>query len=92
MNVELNPNAAMDGASQIDSIVTNIDSDLQTLDGVIKRHIPANVETSWSETVLSNWNQYYQGDVPAALDSMKLSATNLRMAVDAVLKYSNEQQ
>lgn len=92
MNVTLNPNAAMDGASQIDKIVSDIDVAIQELDAVMKRNIPERVETTWSETVLSNWNRYYTGDVPAAMDAMKLSATNLRMAVDAVLKYSNEQQ
>lgn len=91
MNITINPGAATDDASQIDSIVSNIEASLEVLDGAIKRNIPNGVQTTWSEEVRNNWETYYSSDVPAAMQDMKLSATNLRMAVDQALKYSAEQ-
>ena len=91
MNITINPGAATDDATQIDNIVATIESSLETLDAAIKRNIPEGVQTSWSEEVRTNWETYYGADVPAAMNDMKLSATNLRLAVDQALKYSNEQ-
>ena len=88
MNITINPGAATDDAAQIDSIISTIESSLETLDGAIKRNIPSGVQTTWSEDVRNNWETYYSADVPAAMADMKLSATNLRMAVDQALKYS----
>ena len=48
-------------------------------------------KTTWSETVRENWETYYTADVPEAMEEMKLSATNLRVAVDQALKYDQEQ-
>ena len=47
-------------------------------------------ETTWSDQVRNNWESYYGADVPEAMEDMKLSATNLRLAVDESLKYSQE--
>lgn len=91
MNITINPGAATDDASQIDSIVSTIESNLETLDAAIKRNIPNGVQTTWSDEVRNNWETYYSADVPAAMADMKQSATNLRMAVDQALKYSSEQ-
>lgn len=91
MNITINPGAATDDASQIDSIVSTIESNLETLDGAIKRNIPNGVQTTWSEEVRNNWETYYSADIPNAMAEMKQSATNLRMAVDQALKYSSEQ-
>lgn len=91
MNITINPNAATDDAAQIDSIVSTMEDNLETLNGAITRNIPNGVQTSWSETVRENWSTYYSADIPAAMADMKLSATNLRMAVDQALKYSSEQ-
>lgn len=91
MNITINPGAATDDAAQIDSIVTTMEENLETLNGAITRNIPNGVQTSWSETVRENWSTYYGADIPAAMADMKLSATNLRMAVDQALKYSSEQ-
>lgn len=91
MNITINPGAATDDAAQIDSIVATMEENLETLNGAITRNIPNGVQTSWSETVRENWSTYYGADIPAAMADMKLSATNLRMAVDQALKYSSEQ-
>lgn len=90
MNITITPGAATDDATQIDNIVTNMEGNLETLDAAIKRNIPDGVQTTWSDEVRNNWETYYSADVPAAMADMKLSATNLRMAVDQALKYSNE--
>lgn len=91
MNLTINTGAATDDAAQIDSIVATMEDNLETLNGAITRNIPNGVQTSWSETVRENWSTYYGADIPAAMADMKLSATNLRMAVDQALKYSSEQ-
>ena len=90
MNITITPGAATDDATQIDNIESNMESNLETLDAAIKRNIPDGVQTTWSDEVRNNWETYYSADVPAAMADMKLSATNLRMAVDQALKYSNE--
>ncbi len=90
MNITINPGAATEDAAQIDSIVSQIQSDMETLDGAIKRNIPDGVQTSWSDTVRANWEGYYNADVPAAMEDMKLSAANLRLAVEQALSYDQE--
>lgn len=91
MNLTINPGAATDDAAQIDQIVSQIQQDMETLNGAINRNIPSGVQTTWSETVRDNWQQYYSADVPAAMEDMKLSAANLRLAVDQALKFDQEQ-
>ena len=91
MNITINPGAATDDAAQIDSIVTTMEEDMQTLDSAIKRNIPDGVQTTWSDEVRTNWEGYYGADVPQAMADMKLSATNLRLAVEQALAYDQEQ-
>ncbi len=91
MNITINPGAATDDASQIDSLVQTIQESMETLNNAIKNTIPQGIQTTWSETVRENWETYYTADVPEAMEEMKLSATNLRVAVDQALKYDQEQ-
>lgn len=91
MNLTITPGAATEDASQIDSIVSTISDNMETLNTAIKQTIPAGIETTWSDTVRSNWESYYNADIPAAMEDMKLSAANLRMAVDQALKFDQEQ-
>lgn len=64
---------------------------MKELNEAIKRNIPEGIETDWSEQVRANWDNYYSTDIPEAMAEMKLSAVNLRLAVDQALKYSKEQ-
>ena len=80
MNIEIKPGAALDDASQIESIVATIESTMAELNQAINRAIPAGIMTDWSEEVKANWMHYYAGDVPAAMDAT--NATN-------ILKYNN---
>lgn len=91
MNITINPGAATDDAVQIDSIVSTTEENMQTLDAAIKSAIPEGIQTTWSDTVRTNWETYYGADVPAAMADMKLSATNLRLAVEQALAYDQEQ-
>ena len=91
MNITIKPGAATDDARQIDSIVSTIQEDMAKLDKAIKDTIPTGIQTTWSESVKENWEAYYNADVPAAMEDMKLSATNLRLAVEQALQYSQEQ-
>ena len=90
MNIKINPGAATEDAAQIDSLVQTIEESMQTLDSAIKSTIPDGIQTNWSEIVKSNWVNYYTADVPAAMEDMKLSAANLRVAVQQALDYSQE--
>ena len=90
MNITINPGAATDDATQIDSIVSTMEENMQTLDAAIKSAIPEGIQTTWSDTVRTNWETYYSADVPAAMEDMKLSATNLRLAVEQALSYDQE--
>ena len=87
MNITINPGAATDDATQIDQIVQTMESDMETLNNAVKNTIPSGIQTSWSEVLLENWNKYYSNDIPTAMEEMKLSATNLRLAVDQALSY-----
>ena len=92
MNITINPGAATDDASQIDSLVQTMQSDMETLNEAIKSTIPDGIQTTWSETVRDNWENYYTADIPAAMEDMKLSAANLRLAVEQALAYDQEKR
>ena len=90
MNVTIKPGAATQDAAQIDSIVNQIREDMKVLNDAINSTIPSGIQTNWSEELLNSWRQYYGGDVDSTLAEMAASATNLRMAVEKTLQYSNE--
>ena len=91
MNLTIKPGAATEDARQIDNIIAEMEEDMAALDRVIKNNIPDRVQTAWSDTVRGNWSQYYTADVPAAMEDIKKSSTNLRNAVDHSLMYDQEQ-
>lgn len=91
MNITINPGAATDDAAQIDSIVQTMQESMATLDSALKATIPDGIQTTWSETVRENWEGYYTADVPQAMEDMKLSAANLRLAVEQAMAYDKEQ-
>ncbi len=100
MDILINTGAATDDAAQIDSIVSTMKEHMDTLDRAIKSIIsldpPKDAEeqviyTDWALEVRNNWDKYYNADVQEAMENMKLSATNLRLAVEKALAYNNEQ-
>lgn len=91
MNITINPGAATDDAAQIDSLVQTMQDSMETLNNAIKQTIPSGIQTTWSETVRENWETYYGADIPATMEDMKLSAANLRLAVEKALQYDQEQ-
>ena len=92
MNVTLKPGAATDDARQIDMIIQKISDSMAELNQAMNRAIPNGVKTTWSLSVKDNWDKYYTADVPATLEDMKLSATNLRAAIEQVLSYDREDE
>ncbi len=88
MNLTILPGAATEDAEQIDSIIEEIDQNMQDLNTVIKRVIPEGVETDWALTYKENWESYYNGSIQGAMEEMKQSAKNLRKAVQAALEYT----
>lgn len=91
MNVTINPGAALDDAKEIDTIVDNISDSLEKLDSVITNNFPENVNMDWSNELLEAWTKCYDSGIPTALEAMKASAANLRLAVENVLTYSQGQ-
>ena len=91
MNITILPGAATEDATQIDQIVQEMEQQMEELNATIKRDIPDGVDTTWSNTVRSNWERYYGADIPEAMAEMKLSAANLRLAVEQALQYDQEQ-
>ena len=90
MNLTIKPGAATEDAQQIDKIVSDIADDMETLNNAIEETIPSGIQTTWSDTVKTNWNGYYNADVPEAMEDMKKSSANLRLAVEQALAYSQE--
>ena len=88
MNLTILPEAALDDAKEIDAIVANISSSLETLDKLIENNIPEHLETQWSTRLLDNWKEYYSGNIKNAMAGMSASATNLKSAVDMAIQYS----
>lgn len=91
MKLTINTEAALEDAAQIDSIVNDIAESMSELNKVITANIPDGIDTTWSKKVRENWENYYKQDVDEAMAGMKLSATNLRLAVEEAIKYSQEQ-
>ena len=89
MNITIREGAALEDAKQIDEIVQKIQSSMAILDGAFKRNIPEGIDTRWSRELLSKWESYYKKDIPMAIEDMRLSASNLKMAVENVVGYSN---
>lgn len=90
MNVTINTSAALDDAAQIENVVTRLTDDMATLNQAIKDTIPAGIQTEWSETLSDNWNKYYTADIPNAMEEMKVSASNIQMAVQTTEDFSKE--
>lgn len=82
--------AARENASQILSIVNTITEDMATLEAQIKRHIPENIQTNWSEVLRADWEKHYSTDIPQTMEAMKLSASNVQTAVAEAEAYSNQ--
>lgn len=95
MNLKIDTTQSLDDAKSIETIVNEMDEDIKVLDRAITDTIAdgpgdPGILTTWSTTVKGNWNQYVAKDVPTAFDNMKLSATNLKLAVEEALNYSTE--
>ena len=88
MNLTILPEAALDDASSIDTIVAEISNSLEILDRAVKNNIPEHIETEWSVDLLENWTKYYNENIQNAMAGMSLSASNLKSAVDMAVKYS----
>ncbi|MBQ3307975.1 MAG: hypothetical protein IJG68_07285 [Bacilli bacterium] len=95
-SITINSEYALEDAKQIDTIVASMEEDMQKLDRAINDSIaddpsqPQGIYTAWSTTLKQNWRQYCGADIPAAFADMKLSAKNLRLAVEKALGFSQE--
>ena len=88
MEVTLLPEAALEDAKSIDTIIDDITKSLEELDKEIRSNIPEHLETQWSKELSDNWNKYYTGEIKSALNGMSLSAVNLKTAVQVAEHYS----
>ena len=88
MGLTILPEAALDDAKSIDSIVENISASLDELDRLIKQNIPEHLETEWATKLLEEWTDCYNGNLKNAMAGMSASAKNLKSAVDMATNYS----
>lgn len=88
--LEIRTGAATDDAKQIERIVSTIKDSMEILEREIKKYIPSDIQTAWSEKLREDWEQYYKSEIPASMADMLLSAQNLELAVQNALKHSNE--
>ncbi len=90
LDLDLDEKKVPDGAAEIDEIVEIMERSMDELAKIIKDTIPDGIQTDWSETLKSNWDHYYTADVPEAMENMKQSAKNLRVAVQHAIEFSKE--
>lgn len=88
MELDIKENASLNDASEIDEIVSKLESAMGDLANVIRGTIPDRVQTVWSLNLKDEWDKYYTADIPEVMEEMKQSATNLRKAVEASKTYS----
>lgn len=91
MNITVNTDEAYQGVKDIKDVVQSMKEQMEILDNEFKKQIPTGINTNWSNEVLDKWTKYYGADVPAAMEAMLQSATNLQMAVEAAEQYSKAQ-
>lgn len=89
-SIIIKPGAALDDAREIDSIIENVKNYMEELNNKINAYIPNELNTTWAENLKNNWTSYYSADIPEAMEEMKKSATNLRLAVDSALAFDQE--
>lgn len=87
LNIEIQTGAALDSASEVESIVSKIKHDMEELDTIFTQTAPG-MQLEWADTVRQNWQSYYNADIPAAMDDMIKSAHNLQAAVEAAKQIS----
>ena len=92
MNIIIKPGAATDDVKQIENIISEMTEDMAELHEAINETIPDGIETDWSDRVKQNWYDFYRADIPEAMETIRLSASNLTMAINAALAYSEEKK
>ena len=91
MNITIKPGAATDDAQQISSIVSTITADMEECDKILKQLATGELSLDWADTLYSQWQGYFNTDIPEAMAEMQQSSTNLQTAVSAAIAYSQEQ-
>ena len=91
MNITIKPGAATDDAQQISSIVSTITADMEECDKILKQLATGELSLDWADTLYSQWQRYFNSDIPEAMAEMQQSSTNLQTAVSAAIAYSQEQ-
>ena len=91
MNITIKPGAATEDAQQISSIVSTITADMEECDKILKQLATGELSLDWADTLYSQWQSYFNTDIPEAMAEMQQSSTNLQTAVSAAIAYSQEQ-
>lgn len=89
MNITINTDAALEDAKNIDTVVANIEESLAQLDKLFDMIIPERVETTWSKKLKEEWIEYYKNSIAIGMSEMKVSAANVRFAVEKALEYDS---
>ena len=89
MELQIKPGAATDDAAEIESIVATIEKDMEALNEAFT-NTSGGMQLAWADEVRSNWQKYFNGDIPEAMAEMKTASHNLQAAVQAALEYSQQ--
>ena len=89
MNITINTEAALEDAKDIENIVQSIETSLEKLDKTFDTLIPERIETTWSNRLKEEWIAYYKESIANGMEEMKVSATNLKIAVNEALEYDS---
>lgn len=87
--------AALDSASNIDTIVSNIESSMEDLDILINNKMGGpgsgkELSTEWAQEFVDQYKRTKTTDVQNVMSEIKKSSGNLRAAVNAANQYSME--
>ncbi|MBR3210533.1 MAG: hypothetical protein IKF71_01170 [Bacilli bacterium] len=84
--IDIDYGQALADAEKIQTIINNIDEAVQTLNnGFTQAKTYTNLK--WFTRMGEEWDQFCAGDIPATLEEMKKSKTNIEAAVADMQQY-----
>lgn len=86
-NLMADSQQARDVATQLDSIIDEISSELDALDKDMD-DVNAQTEAQWQTNLNSDWKSFKANQVPSAISALRGQATNLRATADAADRVS----
>lgn len=86
--LELSGEGTEQAISDITKNVQKLGSIMEELDNKFNTLIPDEIDFEWANEAKANWKNFYNDKIPEYMDSMLLSAENLKKAAEEVARYS----